>query len=117
MLAFRGRHLVPLLTKDRTSLKGGFYAEGWNYGQLATHNILLPGLALESSGLIPSAAAERRWATEAIRHLVSAQPTVKTVYDGGNWYAYPAPFPRKYLFSCSATWPTTPPRASMPATS
>jgi hypothetical protein len=98
VIAYRQKNLLPLLENERSSLKGGFWAEGWNYGQLATQNLLLAGLALESRGFILAATAERRWSGEVIRHLVSAQSSPATVYDGGDWYAYPAPFPSKELF-------------------
>jgi hypothetical protein len=97
-VAYRQKYLLPALTNEHTSLKGGFWAEGWSYGQLATQNLLLTALALEGRGIIPAATAERRWAGEVVRHLVSAQSFPTTVYDGGDWFAYPAPFPGKELF-------------------
>jgi hypothetical protein len=97
VLEYRERVLLPMLEGEPPSLRGGFWPEGWNYGALAAQNLLLAGLALESQGVIPRAAAERRWAAEVIRHLVSAQPAPGLVYDGGDWFAYPAPFPGKGL--------------------
>jgi hypothetical protein len=98
VLGHRRRNLLPLLENPQDSLKGGFWAEGWNYGSLATQNLLLAGLGLEGRGVIPAADAERRWAGEVIRHLVTAQAAPGKVYDAGDWYAYPAPFPGKDLF-------------------
>jgi hypothetical protein len=92
---YRQTNVVPLLTNPTTSLKGGFWAEGWSYGQLASTNLILGGLVLEEAGQIPAATAERQWAGEAIHDLVSAQSTQATVFDGGDWFAYPSPFPGK----------------------
>jgi hypothetical protein len=98
VIAYRKDHLLPVLEDKRGSLRGGFWAEGWSYGKLGTENILLAGLALEKQGLIRTAAAERHWASDVIRHLVNAQSSMHTVYDGGDWFAYPAPFPGKDFF-------------------
>jgi hypothetical protein len=97
VLAYRNTYLLPLLQDPTNSLYGGFWAEGWSYGQLATENILEAGLALEDSGQI-DATPERQWASQVIVQLVSAQPAAGTVYDGGDWFAYPAPFPANDLF-------------------
>lgn len=97
MQAYRQNVLLPVLQNPDASLKGGFWAEGWSYGALATQNVLLAGLAYEAAGL-GAAGAERVWASEVIRHLVSAQPTPTTVYDGGDFFAFPAPLPGKELF-------------------
>lgn len=91
VLAYRQANVLPLLQNPTTSLKGGFWAEGWNYGQLATENLLTAALALESAGQA-SAAPERLWADEVIEHLVTAQAG-DSVYDNGDWYTYPTPFP------------------------
>src|SRR5262249_6723819 len=73
VLDYRDQNVKPLLTMPSTSDKGGFWAEGWNYGPLAIENILLAGRALEtaglareSSGLAPGA-EERQWASEIIQ--------------------------------------------------
>ncbi|MCY2990402.1 MAG: hypothetical protein NTY19_21370 [Planctomycetota bacterium] len=98
LLTYRTERLVPLLTGPAPSLRGGFWAEGWSYGPLAVQNLLLAGLALENTGLIPAATVERRWAGEVLRHLVSAQSSPETIFDGGDWYTYPAKLPPKALF-------------------
>src|SRR5262249_58174620 len=85
VLAYRKKYVLPALRDETASLKGGFWAEGWNYGQLGTQNLLLAGLALEAARLIPAAAAERQWAGDVVRHLVSAQSAPGTVYDAGDW--------------------------------
>jgi hypothetical protein len=107
MAAYRQNNLVPVLQNPTTSLVGGFWSEGWNYGNLATRNVILAGLAYESAGL-GSATAERTWASEVVTALVSSQPTRDTVYDGGDGYAYPAPFPSKDLFYILAAASTDP---------
>jgi hypothetical protein len=109
VVAYRNQHLLPLLQDPTDSLKGGFWAEGWSYGQLASENILEAGLALEEAGQV-DASPEREWANEAIVQLVSAQPGPGTVYDGGDWFAYPAAFPDNGLFDvlgAAASNPTT----------
>jgi hypothetical protein len=96
IVKWRQQHLVPVLTEPTTSLKGGFYPEG-GYGALATKNILLAAFAYEALGQ-GKASAERDWCNEVIEQLVEGQPTKATTYDGGEWYAYPAPIPGKDLF-------------------
>lgn len=97
VLGYRRKNVLPLLANPITSLKGGFWVEGWSYGSLATQNLLLAGMALEAGGHL-KATEERAWAAEAIRQLVSAQPSKTTIYDGGDWFSFPAPFPGKSLF-------------------
>jgi PKD repeat protein len=97
MIAYRLSNVLPVITNLDTSLYGGFWAEGWNYGQQASRNLILSGLALETAGLA-NIRPERTWAGQVINSLISAQPTQDTVYDGGDWYAYPAPFVEKDLF-------------------
>jgi len=96
-IAYRQQNVLPVITNISTSLYGGFWAEGWNYGQQASRNLILSGLALETAGLA-NIAPERTWAGQVINSLISAQPSQNTVYDGGDWYAYPAPFVDKDLF-------------------
>jgi PKD repeat protein len=91
IIDYRQSNVLPLLTNISSSLFGGFWAEGWNYGQQATRNLILSGLAHETAGL-GAAAAERQWAAQVIYSLISEQPTQATIYDGGDWYDYPAPF-------------------------
>jgi hypothetical protein len=102
VVEYRQKYLVPTLQNKDASLKGGFWPEGWSYGQLAAENLILAGLAMEEQGLIPAANAERRWASDVVRHLVSAQSSRQTIYDGGDWFAYPAPFPGKELITVLA---------------
>jgi PKD repeat protein len=108
MLAYRQANVLPVITNLTTSLYGGFWAEGWNYGQQASRNLILSGLALETADLA-NIAPERTWAGQVINSLISAQPSQDQVYDGGDWYAYPAPFVEKDLFyvMAAATTDTT----------
>jgi len=114
MLAARTQNLLPILTGSITatqgigSLKGGFWAEGWNYGQMAARSLMLAGLALEEAMLIPQATQERAWAGEALLSLIHSQPDAATIYDGGDWYAYPAPFVGKDLVEVLTTTCTDP---------
>jgi PKD repeat protein len=96
IINYRQTNVLPLLTNTANSLFGGFWAEGWNYGQQATRNLILSGLAQETAGL-GSATAERQWAGQVIYSLITEQPTKATIYDGGDWYDYPAPFVSKDL--------------------
>ncbi|HVV72724.1 MAG TPA: PKD domain-containing protein, partial [Verrucomicrobiae bacterium] len=108
IINYRQTKVLPLLTNSSTSLSGGFWAEGWNYGQQATRNLVLSGLALEAAGL-GTALAERQWAGQVIYSLISEQPTKATIYDGGDWYDYPAPFVSKdllYTLAVATTDPT-----------
>jgi hypothetical protein len=98
MLDFRSKTVAVDLTNKTSSLYGGYYPDGWNYGALAAQNIELAGLALLDAGRIPDDSAEQSWAGQVLVQLVTGQPTPKTAYDGGDWYKYPAPFPSPALF-------------------
>jgi hypothetical protein len=102
VLAYRQTYVLPLLQQDaldvsgppayrQGTLAGGFWAEGWNYGELATENLLLAGLALQSTGQVTDF-PEGAWAGNVIENLITTRDG-KSVYDGGDWYNYPAPFP------------------------
>jgi hypothetical protein len=108
VLNYRQTHVIPSLTNASPSLRGGYYDEGWSYGQGAAQNLLLSGLALELAQQIPAASAERQWASEAIRSLISAQPTSSTMYDGGDWYTYPSYLPDNRLFDVLASMANDP---------
>src|SRR5207245_10119306 len=41
VVAWRHKYVLPALTDDTASLKGGFWPEGWSYGVLAAQNLLL----------------------------------------------------------------------------
>jgi len=104
-LAYRSANVLPVITNLSTSLNGGFWAEGWNYGQQAARNLVLSGLALETAGLA-NIAPERTWACQVINSLISAQPSQDLIYDGGDWYTYPAPFVGKdllYIMAAATT--------------
>lgn len=87
VLAYRTANVLPVLAGG---LNGGYWQEGWNYGSLAATNLMLAGLALEQAGLITTATQERAWAGQVIESIIQAQPTPGTVFDGGDWYTYPA---------------------------
>lgn len=102
VLAYRAANVLPLLTNTTTSYYGGYWAEGWNYGQQAARNLILSGLAMETAGL-GVADVERAWTTQVINSLISEQPSRDLIYDGGDWYTYPAPFVGKdLLYLCAA---------------
>lgn len=71
--AWRQTYVIPALTSASTSLKGGFWPEGWSYGPFAVRNLFTAALALEQLGVDIS--AERAWASEAVHHLISASPS------------------------------------------
>lgn len=96
-IAYRQANVLPVITNLTTSLYGGFWAEGWNYGQQASRNLILSGMALETAGLA-NMTPERTWAGQVISSLISLQPTQSLIYDGGDGYSYPAPFVGKDLF-------------------
>ncbi|HWD21186.1 MAG TPA: PKD domain-containing protein [Verrucomicrobiae bacterium] len=99
--AFRQANVLPVITNASDSYAGGFWAEGWNYGQQAARNLILAGLALETAGT-GTIAPERQWAGEVINSLISEQPSQRLIYDGGDWYDYPAPFVDKDLLYMTA---------------
>ncbi len=105
VIAFRSTYVLPVLTNTSTSYYGGHWAEGWNYGQQASRNLILSGLTFETAGL-GTATAERTWAGQAINSLISEQPSQDLIYDGGDWYTYPTPFVDKdllYMLAAAAT--------------
>jgi hypothetical protein len=89
-VAYRNKFLLPLIQTG--DMNGGYYPDGWNYGALAVSNILLGSTALADAGLIDET-PERQWASQVITALVSEQPSPDTIFDGGDWYTYPSPFP------------------------
>jgi hypothetical protein len=96
-LAYRQANVLPLLQNPTTSLAGGFWSEGWSYGSNAAQAMLLGSQALADAGLITNG-PEQQWADQAIEDLVSEQPAANQLYDGGDWYVYPAQLPDKALF-------------------
>ncbi|MDB5357479.1 MAG: hypothetical protein JWN24_3932 [Phycisphaerales bacterium] len=101
MLAYHAANLLPIFqipAIGQASEQGGFWAEGWNYGTLAIRNLLTSDLAYESAGW-GTANPDRAWANDVIRSVLSEQPTQSTIYDGGDGYAYPLPFPDKTFMS------------------
>ena len=68
-LVYRQGNVLPVITNVTTSLYGGFWAEGWNYGQQASRNLILSGLALETAGLA-NISPERTWAGQVIHSWV-----------------------------------------------
>jgi hypothetical protein len=92
VLDYRQVHVLSVLLDSTTSLNGGFWSEGWNYGALATENLLTAGLALQTAGLVDTTAVEGSWASDVIEQLLTSRAG-NTLYDGGDWYTYPAPFP------------------------
>jgi hypothetical protein len=101
MQAYRQNNVLPALQNPDASLRGGFWSEGWSYGDGAAQNILQAGLAFEAAGL-GVASAERAWSAEVTRGLLSAQSTRSSIYNGGDWFAYPAPLPGNDLFTLLA---------------
>jgi hypothetical protein len=93
VVQFRAARLAQI-NGPAPSLRGGFWAEGWSYGDLAAQNLIAAGLELEAAGLI-QADAERAFAAEVAVHLAHADPdgTRTTVFDGGDWFQWPAPYP------------------------
>jgi hypothetical protein len=112
VLGYRAAYVVPALTSPTTSLSGGFWAEGWSYGALASQNLLLAGLALEDSGLLPQATEERAWASQAVRSLIEEQAAVGTLYDGGDWYTTHPKFLARDFFGVLGTMAGDPLAAS-----
>ena len=96
-LSWRRNNLLPMLSEETNSLKGGFWVEGWSYGFHSAQALIIAGGALENAGLI-SAQPERHWASEVVRQLVSAQPAKDQVHNAGDWYMWPTRFIDKSLF-------------------
>ena len=95
--AYHDSYVLPLFkapSNGNGTEQGGFWSEGWNYGPLAAQNILTSDLAYETAGW-GSAAPDKAWANDAITALLTEQSTPSSIYDGGDGYAYPLPFPSK----------------------
>jgi hypothetical protein len=98
--SFRTNHVLTEFLPPApggATLFGGHYPDGENYGPQAIMDILLGAMAGEQAGFW-NMAPERSWATSLIHSLISEQPTRTTIYDDGDWYAYPTPFPAKDMF-------------------
>lgn len=102
VVAYREQFLVPLLQNPTTSLKGGFWVEGWHYGHNAIQEVLLVARALETAGRI-DAAAEHRWASEVVDTLASGQSAPGLAYDGGEVYDFPFHLLDRALFPILGT--------------
>jgi hypothetical protein len=95
MQAYHDKYVLPLFQPPANGVgseQGGFWAEGWNYGALAIRNLITSDLAYEAAGW-GSAGPDRDWANGVITSLLVEQPTRSTIYDGGDGYSYPEPFP------------------------
>jgi hypothetical protein len=102
-IAWRQTYLLPVLQNPTTSLSGGFWVEGWNYGNNAAQAILVGSLALETAGLI-TATPEHQWANQVMDSLLEEQSAPGLIYDSGNVYQYPFHLLDKDLFfTLSAT--------------
>lgn len=110
MQAYHTNNVLPMFqgpSNGAGTEQGGFWAEGWNYGALAIQNILTSELAYETAGW-GSASAAKSWANDVITSLLEEQPTQSTIYDGGDGYAYPLPFPSKTMLTDVAYAATDP---------
>lgn len=110
MEAYRDAYVLPLFRPPhdgKGTEQGGFWSEGWNYGPLAIRNILTSDLACEAAGW-GNADSDRSWANEVITALLTEQPTPETIYDGGDGYAWPLPFPNQTLLRDLAHVATNP---------
>jgi hypothetical protein len=96
-LAWRQNNLLPALQSPTTSLAGGYWVEGWNYGNGAAQALLIGSEALELAGQV-TATAEHQWADQVMDNLAGEQSAAGLVYDGGEVYQYPYHFNDKDLF-------------------
>lgn len=100
MVAFRTANTVPLLSGPTPpSLRGGFWDEGWNYGQMASRNLLIAGLAYAWAQLGYDT-EEQTWSGEVVNQILTSQPTASSVYNGGDGFGVNgiAPLPQNDLF-------------------
>jgi hypothetical protein len=79
-------------------LAGGFWGEGWNYGELSVAELIDCGLMLSQSGAADGA-AEAAYAAQVAPHLVEARPTPTSVLDIGDGYSWPEPIPGGQLLA------------------
>jgi hypothetical protein len=91
VLAWRNNRLLPAI-ESGGYLYGGYYPDGWSYGARAVENLLLGSQALADAGLINNT-PEQQWSDQVIQALISEQPSQNTIFDGGDWYTFPSPFP------------------------
>jgi hypothetical protein len=110
--SYRTTYTLPLVTDPPDNglgtYKGGYWGEGFGYGDLSSQGILLAARALEVYGQAVIT-AERAWAAEEILVLLHAQPTDDaysvasstfqgTICEFGDLYAYPPYPPYKPLY-------------------
>jgi hypothetical protein len=81
--AFRMNTLIPQMSGPAPSLRGGWWAEGWGYGELGAMGILETAKALVEGGLILPDPDEFRWADEVRANLATSR------FGGGDYFSYP----------------------------
>ncbi len=80
------------------TLYGGYWVEGWGYGDLAIRNFLTAARAFNEAGW-GSISAEQTWAGQVIEDILMQQPTQAIIYAGGDVYSFPLATPSNALFS------------------
>lgn len=97
--SWRTTYVLPMFAapaNGQGSEAGGFWSEGWSYGDGAVQNILTSEMAFQDAGW-GSASVTESWANDVIVALIEEQPTQSTIYDGGQDYDFPEPFVDKAL--------------------
>jgi Domain of unknown function (DUF4214) len=100
MVNFRQNNVVPLFQQPangKGTLTGGFFDEGWSYGQAAAADLLVGSLAYYAAGLGPIT-EEQTWSAQVVQSLISEMPTQNTLYNGGTWYQFHGYIPYDYFF-------------------
>jgi len=86
----RGLISKQVLPVFREKLSGGYWPEGWQYGEYTAFEIALVSLAFKSAAqvdLVP----KLPWLAETVPyHIHALSPDRRHVYDGGTWTARPA---------------------------
>jgi hypothetical protein len=74
----------------RDQLRGGGWAEGWQYGEYTTLEVALVARAFRTAGGV-DVASKLPWLGQTVTHHVHALlPDEASVYDGGTWGEHPA---------------------------
>ncbi|HEY7956981.1 MAG TPA: heparinase II/III family protein [Polyangia bacterium] len=102
-----GELLIPAYA---TTLRGGGWPEGWQYGELTCAEVALVVTGLRTATGV-DLTPKIPWLREVVtHHLHALQPGSRTVYDNGDWGDHPARASALALtvlpLAIEPTWPT-----------
>jgi hypothetical protein len=86
----RGLLSKQVLPVFREKLRGGYWPEGWQYGEYTALEIALVALTFKSAARV-DIVRQLPWLAETVPyHIHALSPDQRHVYDGGTWTSRPA---------------------------